>query len=171
MPLTVIQPAARGFGETTRRDAWWVTPLTIFSVLTGFIVYTTWAAFQGRNYWGRPSFYSPTLWGDFPHAWFGPKPAWYPAFLPFSPAFFILVFPAGFRFTCYYYRGAYYKSFWADPPGCAVGEPRKGYWGEQSFPLILQNIHRYFMYAAVVFIFSGLRRLARALREDPATAI
>ncbi len=23
--------------------------------------------------------------------------------------------PAGFRFTCYYYRGAYYKAFWLDP--------------------------------------------------------
>ena len=58
-----------------------------------------------------------------------------------------------FRFTCYYYRGAYYKAFWADPPSCAVGEPRKSYLGENSFPLILQNIHRYSMYAAVVFLF------------------
>ena len=72
---------------------------------------------------------------------------------PFSPALLILPFPAGFRFTCYYYRGAYYKAFWADPPACAVGEPRKGYLGENSFPLIIQNIHRYFMYLAVVFLF------------------
>jgi hypothetical protein len=156
MPLTVIQPASRGFGETARRDAWWVTPLTIFSALTAFIVYTTWAAFQNKNYFWGPylsPFYSPALWGDFPGAWFGPKPAWYPSVLPFSPAFFILVFPGGFRFTCYYYRGAYYKAFWADPPSCTVGEPRKSYWGEQSFPLLMQNIHRYFMYAAVAFIF------------------
>src|SRR6185295_10948187 len=55
-------------------------------------------------------------------------------------------------FTCYYYRGAYYKSFWADPPACAVGEPRKSYWGENSFPLILQNVHRYFMYVALLFL-------------------
>jgi hypothetical protein len=54
--------------------------------------------------------------------------------------------------TCYYYRGAYYKAFWADPPSCAVGEPRKGYLGESSLPLILQNIHRYFLYLAVLFI-------------------
>jgi len=156
MPLTVIQPAARGFGETTRRDAWWLTPLTIFTVLTSFIIYTTWAAFQNANYFWGPylsPFYSPALWGDFPHAWFGPRPAWYPTVLPFSPALFILVFPAGFRFTCYYYRGAYYKAFWADPPSCTVGEPRKSYWGEQSFPLLLQNIHRYFLYAAIAFIF------------------
>ncbi len=72
--------------------------------------------------------------------------------LPFSPALLILPFPGGFRFTCYYYRGAYYKAFWADPPSCAVGEPRKSYLGENSFPLILQNVHRYFMWVAIVFI-------------------
>ena len=60
--------------------------------------------------------------------------------------------PAGFRFTCYYYRGAYYKAFWADPINCAVGEPRKSYLGEHSFPLIMQNIHRYFFYLALMFI-------------------
>src|SRR4029079_9059659 len=57
-----------------------------------------------------------------------------------------------FRFTCYYYRGAYYKAFWADRPACAVGEPRKSYWGERSFPLILQNVHRYFLYLALIFL-------------------
>jgi hypothetical protein len=72
--------------------------------------------------------------------------------LRFSPALLILPFPGGFRFTCYYYRGAYYKAFWADPPSCAVGEPRTSYWGENSFPLILQNVHRFFMWVAVVFI-------------------
>jgi len=40
-----------------------------------------------------------------------------------------------------------------DPPACAVGEPRGSYWGEQSFPLVLQNVHRYFMYVAVIFLF------------------
>jgi hypothetical protein len=33
-----------------------------------------------------------------------------------------------------------------------VGEPRKTYLGERSFPLIMQNVHRYFMYVALVFI-------------------
>ena len=54
--------------------------------------------------------------------------------------------------TCYYYRGAYYKAFWADPPSCAVGEPRNDFRGENSFPLILQNVHRYFLYLALGFI-------------------
>lgn len=145
----------RGFGETARRDAWWAQPLAVFSGLTAFIVYTTWASFQGEHYTAGPylsPFYAPELFGSSGHAWFGPKPGWWPMWLPYSPAFLILWAPAGFRLTCYYYRGAYYKAFWADPPACAVGEPRKSYLGERSFPLILQNVHRYFLYFALLFL-------------------
>ena len=145
-----------GFGITARTDAWWIRPLVIFIVLFSFIVYATWAAFQNAHYTAGPylsPLYSPVLFGDPEHAWFGSQPLWWPLFLPFSPALLILWAPGGFRLTCYYYRGAYYKSFWADPPACAVGEPRKKYWGENSFPLILQNAHRFFLYLAVLFIF------------------
>jgi len=142
-----------------RRGAWWAYPLLVFSVLSAFVLYSTWAAFQGEHYWyggGGANylspFYSPEIFGASPHSLFGAKPAWIPAWLPFTPALLILWIPGGFRFTCYYYRGAYYKAFWADPPACAVGEPRKSYWGERSFPLILQNIHRYFLYLALIFL-------------------
>jgi hypothetical protein len=156
MEVIPVRIAPAGFGSTARRDVWWATPLAIFIGLSLFVVYATWAAFQNAYYTHGPylsPFYSPELFGDSPHAWFGPKPAWIPAWVPFSPALLILPFPALFRFTCYYYRGAYYKAFWGDPPACAVGEPRASYWGEQSFPLVLQNVHRYFMYAAVLFLF------------------
>ena len=142
------------FGQTARRDAWWLQPLAVFIGLGTFVVYTTWAALQGDNYIFGPYFsplYAPELFGDSPHAIFGPKPAWWPAMVPFSPAILILWGPAGFRLTCYYYRGAYYKAFWGDPPACAVGEPRSSYRGENSFPLILQNVHRYFLYLAIFF--------------------
>jgi hypothetical protein len=155
MQVIPVQAVHRGFGTTSRRDTWWAAPLGVFLGLSAFIVYATWAAFQNAHYHYGPylsPFYAPELWGDSPHAWFGPKPAWWPGVLPFSPALLILPFPGGFRFTCYYYRGAYYKAFWADPPSCAVGEPRKGYLGENSFPLILQNVHRFFMWVAIVFI-------------------
>jgi hypothetical protein len=145
----------RGLGKTSRRDTWWVTPLITFIVLSGFIVYATWAALQNAHYTFGPylsPFYSPEIWGDSPHAWFGPKAGWWPGWLPFSPALLILPFPALFRFTCYYYRGAYYKAFWADPPACAVSEPRKGYTSENGWPLKIQNVHRYFMYAALIFL-------------------
>ncbi len=157
MNVIPVKVVPRGYGETSRRDAWWAVPVAVFLGLGAFVVYATWAAFQGEYYSYGPylsPFYAPEIWGDSPHAWFGPKPGWWPALAPFSPALLILPFPGLFRFTCYYYRGAYYKAFWSDPPSCAVGEPRgTSYWGEQSFPLILQNIHRYFMWIAVLFLF------------------
>jgi len=156
MATEVVQLSRRGFGQTSRRDAWWIQPLVVFIILAAFLVYATWAAFQNRFYsFGNylSPFYSPLLYADSPHAWIqGTRPWWVPSFLPFSPALLILPFPAGFRLTCYYYRGAYYKSFWADPPNCAVGEPRKSYRGERFFPLVIQNIHRYFLYAAMIFL-------------------
>ena len=160
MEQVQITIPVRRFGETSRKDTWWVQPLVVFLGFSTFIVYSTWAAFQGEYYehLGYLSpMYSPELFGDSPHAWFGPKPGWWPGFLPFSPAFLILWAPGGFRLTCYYYRGAYYKAFWADPPSCAVGEPRNGFRGENSFPptaprVIIQNLHRYFLYLALLFI-------------------
>ena len=155
MAQTAWSLQQRGFGETARRENWWLQPVLVFLGFSAFIVYATWAAFQGNHYEFGPylsPFYSPLLYGDGPHSWFGPQPAWWPSALPFSAALLILWAPGGFRFTCYYYRGAYYKAFWADPPGCAVGEPRKSYWGERTFPLILQNVHRYFMYLALIFL-------------------
>ena len=155
MKVIPVSAVRRSFGETSRRDAWWLTPLLVFLGFSSFLVYATWAAFQGEHYTHGPylsPFYSPEIFGDSPHAIFGPKPSFWPDFLPFSPALIILPFPAFFRLTCYYYRGAYYKAFWADPPACSVGEPRKSYLGEQKFPLILQNAHRFFMWVAIVFI-------------------
>jgi hypothetical protein len=143
------------FGQTARRDAWWLPPAVVFTVLGTFVVYATWAALQNAHYAHGPylsPFYSPEIFGDSPHAWFGAKPTWIPSWLPWSPALLILWAPAGFRLTCYYYRGAYYKAFWADPPSCAVGEPRHGYLGERTLPLVLQNVHRYFLYLALAFL-------------------
>lgn len=155
MATQVVQLRRRGWGETMRPDSWWVQPLVVFTILSAFVVYTTWAAFQNAHYeFGNylSPLYSPVLFGDSPQAVFGPRPGWWPSLLPFSPALLILPFPGLFRLTCYYYRGAYYKAFWSDPPNCAVGEPRKGFRGEASFPLILQNVHRYFLYIALLFI-------------------
>src|SRR5579871_4675130 len=150
-------PLERGrFGQTARRDFWWVQPLVVFLGLGTFIVYATWAAFQGDHFRYGPylsPFYSPLLFDNANpnESWFGVTPAWIPAWV--TAAMLILWAPGGFRFTCYYYRGAYYKAFWADPMSCTVGEPRNSYRGEKKFPLIFQNVHRYFLYLAIIFIF------------------
>ena len=155
--MSVVQLTGKSqrFGQTFRRDAWWVGPLVVFICLGSFLVYSTWAAFQGEYYsYGNylSPMYSPELIGDSPHSIFGPKPNWWPALLPFSPALLILWAPGLFRVTCYYYRGAYYKSFFLSPVSCSVNESKKKYTGERAFPLIMQNIHRYFMYVALFFL-------------------
>jgi hypothetical protein len=142
---------AYGFGRTERRDAWWVGPVATALVLGGFIVYATFRAAYNAEYqvgagtgalpnhaYLLSPFYSPLL--VFPSL-----PAW------LSPAFLILWAPGGFRLTCYYYRKAYYRAFFLDPPGCAVGEPRTSYRGETKL-LLFQNAHRYFLYLALVFL-------------------
>ena len=137
--------------RTLRLDRWWVQPLVTFVVLLLFVAYSSFRAFQAAHYFSEPyisPFYSPCLTtacegNTFPKLWTGP--AW------ISPAIYILIFPLGFRLTCYYYRKAYYRSFWLSPPACAVAEPHKSYTGETRFPLLFQNIHRYFWYFALIF--------------------
>ena len=144
--------------RTLRTDRWWLQPLVTFSVLTAFVIYATWRAFENAYYFYEPlisPLYSPCLSVSCPpgSTLFGWTPFgdWYFGGLAISPALFILIFPLGFRMTCYYYRKAYYRSFWMSPPACAVSEPHKKYTGESRFPLIIQNSHRYFFYAAMVF--------------------
>src|ERR1700730_15953489 len=134
--------AKSGFGSTLRRDLWWLGNLPVIAILGGFGLYATLRAFEGKFYeWGPylSPFYSPLI--DANHHWW-----------KFSPAILILGGPLSFRATCYYYRKAYYRAFFADPPGCAVGEPKRSYSGETRFPFILQNLHRYTLYLAIVFL-------------------
>jgi len=154
-PATGTPPGAwRGaahtqrFGTTERSDRWWLVPLVQALGLVVLIGYANYAAILGPahyHYIENGRHYLSPLYSPYVH------PAWLPAWL--SPALLILVFPLGFRTTCYYYRKAYYRSFFADPYACAVGEARsKGYCGELKFPFVLQNLHRYFLYAALVFL-------------------
>lgn len=136
--------------RTLRQDRWWLYPLTTFVVFSAFVVYATIRAFMGSRYYDAPylsPFYSPCL-GDCVEGAsdFGQPFSWW----PLSAALIILIFPLGFRMTCYYYRKAYYRSFWLSPPACGVAEPHAKYTGESRFPLVLQNVHRWFWYAAVL---------------------
>ena len=142
---------------TLRKDSWWVLPVTVVVVLGAFIVYSTWAALQNAYYSVDPylsPFYSPCLSAKCTHVTLG----WglpeiqLPIIGVLSPAFLILWGPGLFRLSCYYYRKAYYRSFWLAPAACAVRDAKSGYSGETRFPLILQAFHRYTWYVAVVFI-------------------
>jgi hypothetical protein len=155
MATDAVRAHEYGFAKTQRRDAWWAGPLVTALVLGGFVVYATFRIFHNAYYEVGPGtgvledhsymlapMYSPLL----PiREWMPWLPAW------ISPAMFILWMPGGFRLTCYYYRKAYYRAFFLDPPACSVGEPRNEYAGETGF-LKFQNIHRFFLYLALVFI-------------------
>lgn len=130
---------------THRKDAWWIEPALVATGFTLFIIYATWRAMFDVQFYEIPAahilspFYSPNF------------KQWLPNFI--SPAAVILWMPAGFRATCYYYRKAYYRAYFMDPPGCSVGHwGGDKYKGETAFPFILQNLHRYFFYLAALVL-------------------
>jgi len=153
----VLGGARGGPGATTlRQDRWWLQPVVTVSILTAFVIYSTWAAFQNRYYYVGANvhrdlispFYSPCVASNCVE---GSKAGFALSGWTLSPALLILIFPLGFRLTCYYYRRSYYRAFWWSPPACAVEDAHGSYSGETRFPLIMQNLHRYFFYAGLVF--------------------
>jgi hypothetical protein len=149
---------------TCRNDSWANGPIVTFLFISTALVYMTWAAFQAEHYYVHAylsPLYSPVIFqhagalGAAPswHVWVGDWPTWLPAALPLSPALVILPFPGSFRFTCYYYRKAYYRSFAGSPAGCWVNPAaqNKQYKGETGL-MIIQNLHRYAMYFALAFL-------------------
>jgi hypothetical protein len=148
---------------TRRTDAWWLEPLLTAIGLVVLFGYLTFRAFNATYVWADP-YISPAVAppvftpatgypGAVPmsHAWFGVFPRWWPRFLPQTPAFFLPWLAIAFRFTCYYYRGAYYKAFAISPPACAVRGIQTGYRGERGL-LVFQNLHRYALYGALVLL-------------------
>lgn len=131
--------------RTHRKDTWWVEPALVATGFALFIIYATWRALIDVQFYEIPAqhilspFYSPN----------------FKQFLPswISPAAVILWMPAGFRATCYYYRKAYYRAYFMSPAACSVKDfGSMKYMGETTFPLILQNLHRYFFYLAVLVL-------------------
>jgi len=118
---------------------WWLQPAATVIILSGFVAYSIWVALQGRGYVAPylSPFYSPPV---------------TVASIPISPAWWVLWIPAGFRATCYYYRKAYYRSYFRDPVACMVPETRRRYAGETAFPFIVNNLHRFLLYGAIVVL-------------------
>ena len=138
--------------RTLRADTWYVQPAITFVVLLSFVVYATFRVFENAHYSSgvyHSPFGSPDLTGFVPFL----------SLVPFtvSPAMVLLPFPAGFRLTCYYYRKAYYRSFGLRPVACAVRSATPSdYRGEARGILMLQNAHRYFLYAALIVLLFNL---------------
>lgn len=154
-------PRARAAIEarTLRRDNWRKEPAITAAVLLSFIAYSTWAAFKNADYFKPPylsPFYSPCMASICGHARAGativhpPMVGLFGPWWVISPAIIVLIIPLGFRFTCYYYRKAYYRSIWRSPAACAVKEPHARYRGESRFPLIIQNVHRWFFFLGLL---------------------
>ena len=135
-----------------KRLPWWVEPATVVVALTAFGLYSfiIIALFPGEFRQFVSPFYSPEV----------PLPGWMPGFV--TAPMLVLWIPLGFRATCYYYRKAYYRAFFFDPPACQAGAQRKdrfwagksaaeGYKGERAF-FVLNNVHRYFLYASIVVV-------------------
>jgi hypothetical protein len=156
----VRRPAQPGRAEipakTLRTDRWWLAPLLTVVGLVAWLAYglvhillQKWYFAEGPGYHYLTPFYSPCVsTGCVPEAAeFG---RWVPnhPLIPFAAV--SLPFLLLFRLTCYYYRRAYYRSFWLSPPACAVPDGHKKYTGETRFPLVFQNLHRYAFYAAVL---------------------
>ena len=148
-PRKPVGTAAQGFGATTRRDDWWSSALGVGFWLAVLALYSAFSALLWTPLFGAANEADGYL-----------SPFFFPLFrdlgLPFgvSPAILTLWIPIGFRVTCYYFRGAYYKAYLADPPACAVAEPtiHRRYRLETAFPFILQNLHRLFLYLAIVLL-------------------
>ena len=134
-----------------RTDRWWIEPLFIVTVLGGFGIYAFIVSVLNNNYFYDPylsPFYSPCLTSGCIHPTFPIVGSWY----NLSPAFLIVGSPLLFRVTCYYYRRSYYRAFFWSPPACAVPDARAKYSGETRFPFVLQNVHRYALYLAVLVL-------------------
>src|SRR5258707_5817602 len=95
--------------KTLRRDPWWRQPAVTAIFLAIVVIYLTWASLDNADYFWAPyisPLYSPCLATTcVPGSGFH----WIPWLSALTPAIIIIGGPMGFRFTCYYYRKAYYR--------------------------------------------------------------
>jgi hypothetical protein len=138
--------------KTLRTDRWWFAPLVTFVGLSAWVLYATVRVFMHKWYYVEDYHYLTPFYSPCITERCVPEAAHFGRFLPgwwiIPEAALTLPFLLLFRLTCYYYRKAYYRAFWLSPPACAVPDGHQNYTGETRFPLLGQNLHRYFFYAA-----------------------
>ena len=145
-------PRASISARSLRTDGWMRGPALTVLGLTAWVAYATVRVFYQGDYWVADYHYLTPFYSPCVSEGCLPDSARFGRILPDHPlipfAALSLPFLLAFRLTCYYYRQAYYRSFWLSPPACAVPDGHRKYSGETRFPLVLQNFHRYFFYAA-----------------------
>ena len=156
--------------RTLRTDRWWVPPLTTVVLLGLWVLYATVRAFMQQWYFVPQYHYLTPFYSPCVSLGCDPASAEFGRFLPDWPilpyASLTLPFLLLFRVTCYYYRKAYYRSFWLSPPACAVAEPHRRYHGESRGLGLGQNLHRYFFYAASLISLINTYDAFRAFVKD-----
>jgi hypothetical protein len=152
-----------------RTNRWWLTPLLTFVGLTAWLLYGLVRVYMFKWYWVDQYHYLTPFYSPCISVSCDPDAAHFGRFLPATMlipfAALSLPFLLLFRLTCYYYRKAYYRAFWLSPPACAVPDAHRRYTGETRFPLILQNLHRYAFYIAVVISLINTYDALIAFRE------
>jgi hypothetical protein len=154
--------------RTLRTGPWWKAPRVTAALLTIWVACATARVFSSHWYYVAryhylTPFFSPCVSGECVRG-ASSLGQWFPAVPPVIPyALVSLPFVLGFRLSCYYYyRRAYYRAFWRAPAACAVREPHATYTGETRFPLIMQNLHRYFFHMVILISVLDTYDLAQA---------
>jgi len=125
---------------------WWGYSAFFMGAQTLFGLYVFWVVlFDWPNHVSFDPYLSPFFSPLLPAATIGN--------LLISPGIYIVWSPLLFRVSCYYYRKAYHRAMFA-PPACAMEPPsllqRVRYRGEKTLPWVFNNLHRFFLYTAIV---------------------
>lgn len=157
VPTCFVPVEKKGLFATYRTDNWWIEPLLMATILILFGLYTILVLLLEHGAIGdyeNNFIYYENEGAHYVSPISSPGPNALPTNILDSwplPATLLFIWaPLGFRATCYYSRRVYYRSLFANPAGCAVDKPIKSYGGENTFPWILQNSHRYFLYFAII---------------------
>ena len=140
--------------RTLRTDRWWLPPLLTFAGLTAWVAYATVRAFMQSDYFVEQYNYLTPFYSPCVSRAACPRPrtsasscptcSWLPvrgadAAVPAAVPADLLLLPQGLL-----------PGVLAVAAGLRGGRAARQYTGETRFPLIGQNLHRYFFYAAVI---------------------
>lgn len=158
-----------GNSKMPRSGPWWSNPVVLATSLIIWFLYAVVRVFTGHWYFVAQyhyltPFYSPCVSGECVpgSSTFG---QWIPAIPPIIPyAFVSLPFVLGFRLSCYYCCGAYYKEFRRAFKCEAAQNPHASNSGETKLLRILHKLHRFFFCMAVLILVLNTWDMVQAFR-------